>query len=167
MKAVILSAGKGTRLRPFTEITPKPLLPVAGKPLLSYLLEALPSIGVTEVCLIVGYAQEKIESYYRENKPPVVLSYLEQREQLGTAHALKFAKEFVGDDQFILIYGDVLITHDTWKKIFTTYNERDAEGLMALYRVENPINLGIVEIQGNFVTEIIENHATRKSVNLV
>ena len=156
MKAVILSAGKGTRLRPFTEIIPKPLLSIAGKPLLSYLLEALPFIGVTEVCLVVGHAKDKIAAYYGENKPPVSLSYLEQREQLGTAHALKFAKEFVGTDPFVLIYGDVLISQDAWEKLFTVYKEQDAEGLMALYRVENPGNLGIVKTQGNYVKEIIE-----------
>ena len=82
MKAVVLSAGEGTRLRPFTLTTPKPLIPILGKPFLSYILEAMPLIGVTEVCLIVGYEKEKIEAYYQDSSPSIALHFHEQQEQL-------------------------------------------------------------------------------------
>jgi len=156
MKAVILSAGEGTRLRPFTYTTPKPLLPIVGKPLLSYQLEALPTIGVTEVCIVVGYGREQIEAHYRENVPPLPLCFVEQREQLGTAHALSFTRDFVGDEPFVMSYGDVLIPHGTWSKFYKAYEEQDAEGLMALYQIENPARLGVVETRGKFIERITE-----------
>ncbi len=156
MKAVILSAGEGTRLRPFTFTTPKPLLPIVGKPLLSYQLEALPTIGVTEACIVVGYGREQIEAYYRENAPPLSLSFVEQREQLGTAHALSYARDFVRDEPFVMSYGDVLIPHRTWSKFFKAYENQDAEGHMALYKVKNPAKLGIVETRGRFIERITE-----------
>ncbi|MFQ6124925.1 MAG: bifunctional sugar-1-phosphate nucleotidylyltransferase/acetyltransferase [Candidatus Heimdallarchaeota archaeon] len=156
MKAVILSAGEGTRLRPFTYTTPKPLLPIVGKPLLSYQLEALPTIGITEACIVVGYGKERIEAYYRENVPSLSLSFIEQREQLGTAHALRFTRDFVGDEPFLMSYGDVLIPHRTWSKFFKSYKEQDAVGHMALYQVENPVRLGVVKTRGNFIEQIIE-----------
>ncbi len=156
MKAVVLSAGAGTRLRPFTLTTPKPLIPILGKPFLSYMLEAMPLIGVTEVCLIVGSEKEKIITYYQDNSPSITLHFIEQREQLGTAHALKLAKQFVGEDPFLICYGDVLIPRGTWKRLYQEYTTRKVEGLMALHRIENPTGMGIVETQGPYVERILE-----------
>ena len=109
MKAVILAAGHGTRMRPYTFSKPKHLLPVANKPVIEYLIDALKGIDVKNVQIVVGHLQEAIRDYFGDgSKFGVNISYTEQTEKLGLAHAVSHAKEFVKDSSFILLLGDVL-----------------------------------------------------------
>lgn len=107
MQAVILAAGKGIRLRPLTENTPKPMLKIAGKPILEHTLLQLPE-EVDEVILVVGYLKEQIKNYFGNEFFGKKIIYVEPEENLGTAHALRSCKDFLKDNKFISMMGDDL-----------------------------------------------------------
>jgi glucose-1-phosphate thymidylyltransferase len=105
MKAVVLAAGKGTRLRPLTEEKPKVMVEVDGKPLLTHSFEQLLDLGADELVVVVGYQKEDIISHYDDEFQGVPITYTHQREQQGLAHALLTAQEHI-DDDFMLMLGD-------------------------------------------------------------
>jgi dTDP-glucose pyrophosphorylase len=109
MKAVVLVAGEGTRLRPLTEDRPKALVDVAGKPLLTHGLERLVDLGVSEFVFVVGYRKEALMDHYGDEFDGVPITYVHQREQLGLAHALRQAEGVVEDD-FLVFNGDNVMT---------------------------------------------------------
>lgn len=111
MQAVILAAGEGTRLRPLTESKPKPLVEVAGKPLLTYSLERCVSVGVDEVVVVVGYRGTEIIDRYGETFDGVSVTYAYQEPREGLAHATLMAEEYI-QDPFVLTYADVLFEED-------------------------------------------------------
>jgi bifunctional UDP-N-acetylglucosamine pyrophosphorylase/glucosamine-1-phosphate N-acetyltransferase len=111
MQAVILAAGRGKRLKPLTDEIPKPMVPVAGRPILEYTLSILPK-EIDEVILVIGYKGEKIKNYFGPSFNQLKLLYVEQSEPLGTAHALCCAKPFLKNDYFLLLYADDLYHPD-------------------------------------------------------
>lgn len=111
MKAVIPLAGKGTRLRPHTHLLPKPLVRVAGRPVLAYLLDDLTRFGITEMVFIVGHLDEVIRRYMRKVYPGVHVHYVVQEVQDGTAGAVKLAQPFV-DDEVLILFADTLFEAD-------------------------------------------------------
>jgi bifunctional UDP-N-acetylglucosamine pyrophosphorylase/glucosamine-1-phosphate N-acetyltransferase len=104
MQCVILAAGKGTRLKPLTDTTPKPLVLVAGKPLLDHVVGALPP-EVTELIIVTGYLEEQIRAYCGTEYLGRTVTYVHQEEQKGTAHALWLAQELL-HDRFLLMFAD-------------------------------------------------------------
>ena len=113
MKAVILAAGEGQRLRPFTVNRPKVMLFIADKPILQYVVEALAQKGIRDIVLVVGYRKDQVLDYFGSGEPfGVDLTYVTQQRQLGTAHAMAQAKEAIKDD-FLVLPGDNLIAADT------------------------------------------------------
>ncbi len=112
-QAIVLAAGEGQRLRPFTSQMPKVMLPIADKPILQYVIESLAQNGVRRIVIIVGYKKEQVQDYFGSgNDFGVEIEYAFQPQQLGVGHALKQAEE-LADDQFILIAGDNMIEADT------------------------------------------------------
>ena len=105
MQAVVLAAGKGTRLRPLTDDKPKVLVEVDGTPLLEDVMDNLIEIGATEFVLVVGYMKEKIIERYGDEYEGIPITYAHQREQLGLAHAILQAEPHI-DDDFMLMLGD-------------------------------------------------------------
>jgi len=105
MKAVILAAGKGTRLRPLTDDKPKGMVTVDGRPILTHCLEQLVELGADEFVIVVGYLNEKIINHYDEEFDGVPITYAHQDDQKGLAHALLSVEEYI-DDDFMLILGD-------------------------------------------------------------
>jgi glucose-1-phosphate thymidylyltransferase len=105
MKAVVLAAGKGTRLRPLTEDKPKGMVEVDGKPILTHCFERLAELDATEFVVVVGYMKEEIISHYGDEFEGIPITYAHQREQKGLAHALLCVEEHI-DDDFMLILGD-------------------------------------------------------------
>ncbi len=158
IKACILAAGIGTRLAPLTETKPKPIIPIAGKPLLQHTIEILKENHVDDILIIDGYLKDQIENYFGNGeKFSLNISYIEQMEFLGTAHATNLAKEFVGDNPFILIYGDLFMDKNIFQSIISTFNENDFEGIIAAKEMPDPSKWGILKIdtEGN-LQEIIE-----------
>ncbi len=111
MKAIIPLAGKGTRLRPHTYVTPKPLLKVGGRPVMSYILDDLRSLGVEEIVFVVGYLRDAVRDYIEEDYPDVKAHYVVQEVQDGTAGAVRLAAPYV-DEDVLIVFVDTLFDAD-------------------------------------------------------
>jgi NDP-sugar pyrophosphorylase family protein len=130
MKAVILAAGKGTRMRALTQELPKPMLKVRGKPILEHIIDGLKTAGIREFCIITGYRADVIEGYFADGSPlGVRMSYARQEIQDGTGKAPELAKSFVGSDDFLLTYGDILVKPETYQQMLTRFREATFSGL--------------------------------------
>lgn len=153
MKAIIPLAGKGTRLRPHTYLTPKPLVRVAGRPVMSYILDDLRELGVDEIVFVVGYLREAIEAYIAESYPDIRARYVVQEVQDGTAGAVRLAEPFVDEDVLIL-FVDTLFDADL------TLVRRSAEGsggIIWAKEVEDYQRYGVILTdQDGHMTRIIE-----------
>ncbi len=149
VQAIVLAAGEGTRMRPLTYTKPKVMLPVANKPILHHTIENLVKAGIDEVVLVVGYKEETIREYFGEKFNGVRIRYVRQAKQLGTAHALLSAEHLL-DDRFLMLNGDTIVFADEIKKLL------DCELAIAVKRVDNPEDYGVVEVEGGFVKKIIE-----------
>ena len=111
MKVVIPLAGKGTRLRPHTHVTPKPLLRVGDKPVMSYILDDLRGLGVEEAVFVTGHLKEKVEEYIRKEYPEFTAHFVEQPVQNGTAGAVELARDFI-DEELLIMFVDTLFDAD-------------------------------------------------------
>jgi glucose-1-phosphate thymidylyltransferase len=103
MKAIIPVAGAGTRLRPHTYTQPKALIPLAGKTILSIIVDQLKDAGITDFIFIIGYLGEKIQDYVKTNYPELNCSFVAQNERYGTAHAIALTRELVGTDEVLIV----------------------------------------------------------------
>ena len=140
MKAIIPLAGKGTRLRPHTLNTPKPLLKVAGKPVLSYILDDLKAIGVEEIVFIVGYLQDVIQEWIETEYPDIRGHYVVQEVQDGTAGAVALAEPYV-DDEVLIVFADAVLELDY--SLARTLDEEYA-GVIWAKEVENYQRFGVI-----------------------
>lgn len=155
MKVIIPLAGKGTRLRPHTHITPKPMLKVAGKPVMSYVLDELKKLGnVEQVIYITGHLKEKVEEYARAEMD-VASVFIEQKVQDGTAGAIALAKDYV-DQPVLIIFVDTIFDADLSK-----VKSVDADGIIWVKEVEDYQRFGVVvtDKDGN-MTKIVEKPKT-------
>jgi bifunctional UDP-N-acetylglucosamine pyrophosphorylase/glucosamine-1-phosphate N-acetyltransferase len=156
LKAIILSAGEGTRMRPLTLTKPKTMLPVAGKPIIQYNIESLRDSGVTDILLIVNYKEDMVRNYFKDGKDlGVNITYKKQEELSGTANAIGYGEDFV-DDEFIVLNGDIILDTALLMNIIDEYYKNNPDTLMVLTEVEDPTLFGVVEIKENIVNEIIE-----------
>jgi glucose-1-phosphate thymidylyltransferase len=157
MKAIILCAGKGTRLYPVTLTMPKPLMPVANKALVRYAIETLQGMGATEIGLVVNSLDSPIRTQLGDGSDTVgiPLSYIAQEDPRGLAHAVKLSQSFVGDEPFIMYLGDNIF-QDPMKKLFTSFEETGAGAALALTEVANPSAFGIAVLEGDKITRLVE-----------
>lgn len=148
MQAVILAAGKSTRTYPLTLTRPKPLLKVANKALLEYNLDALDGIA-SEVVIVVGYKKNLIKKYFGDKYKNIRIRYVEQKQQLGTAHAISVAEPYI-EGRFILMMGDdIYQRHDVQECVKHTYS-------ILVTEVENPGDFGVVKEQNGILVDILE-----------
>lgn len=153
MKAIIPLAGKGTRLRPHTHLTPKPLLKVAGKPVMSYILDDLIALGIHEIVFIVGYLQEVIRHYLRDAYPSLTSRFVVQEVQDGTAGAIKLAEPYA-DDDLLIVFVDTLFDADL--SLARTL-EPDWAGVIWAKEVEDYQRFGVVVTdESGAMTRIVE-----------
>lgn len=165
MKAVVLAAGKGTRMEPLTDTRPKVMLPVAGRPILEYLLEMLRDAGISDLVLVTGYMPKRVQDYFGDgSRLDLSIEYVEQTKQLGTAHAIGVAHALV-DEAFIALNGDLLLESATLQSFLNNINQ-DCEAVMALKEVSNPSGLGVIQVDGDRVVKIIEK-PVKPPTNLV
>lgn len=156
MKAVILAAGEGTRLRPFTLTRPKHIIPVGEKTVVEYVLEAVKEAGVDEVIMVVHYKLEQLKNFLGDgSKYELSIEYAEQVEMKGTADAIKTVEPHANED-FLLIYGDLLTTPDAIKTVIKAHKEKEPTVSMAVVQVSRPEHYGIVKLEGNNIIDIME-----------
>ncbi|MHA1231951.1 MAG: bifunctional sugar-1-phosphate nucleotidylyltransferase/acetyltransferase [Candidatus Helarchaeota archaeon] len=166
MKAVILVAGEGTRLRPLTLTKPKHLLLVAGKPVLQHTIEMLKNAGITEFIFIIGHVKEMIMDYFGDGtRFGVNIEYIEQETPMGTAHAAGLVEGHVEDD-FILMYGDILVSQATFYELLERYKELNKETIISLKEVEDPEKFGIIVLKDSKVEKIVEKPTDKSLGNL-
>jgi glucose-1-phosphate thymidylyltransferase len=153
LKVVLPLAGKGTRLRPHTHVTPKPLLRVGDKPILDYILEDLIEIGVTEAVFITGHLKEKVEAYVREKYPDLKSHFVEQPVQNGTAGAVDLARPYI-DGEFLIVFVDTLFDADL--SVVKTL-PGDVAGVIWAKEVEDYQRFGVIVTDDDgYMTRIIE-----------
>jgi len=151
MRAVILAAGEGSRMRPLTYTRPKVMLPVAGKPIIEHLLLEAVSAGIGEFTLVTGYHDEQVRGYFGDgSKWGVRIDYITQRKQQGTADALRNTAASQKDN-FLVINGDVVVS----SKAIMSLAQKNTN-TMTLFRIEDATGLGVVTVKGKRVTRIYE-----------
>jgi glucose-1-phosphate thymidylyltransferase len=153
LKVVIPLAGKGTRLRPHTLVTPKPLLRVGDKPVMSYIMDDIRDLGVQEAVFITGHLKEKVEEYVREEYPSFTAHFVEQPVQNGTAGAVELARPYVAED-LLIIFVDTLFDADL---SLVRRLPEDVAGVIWVKEVEDYQRFGVVVTDENgFMQKIIE-----------
>lgn len=159
MKAVIPVAGTGAQLRPLTYTQPKPLIPVAGKPIISYMIEKLLALGVNDFVFVIGYLGEKIKDFIEQTYPNIEKSFVHQEERLGSGHAIWTAKDlFRSSDEIIIFFGDVIIETDFQVMLNAPVSS------IAVYKVQDPRDFGIAETnEHQQVTRVVEKPRIPKS----
>lgn len=157
MKAVILCAGKGTRLYPVTLTMPKPLVPVANKALLKYAIETLTNMGATEIGLVVNSLDSPIRDSLGDGLETVgvPLTYIAQENPRGLAHAVKLCEPFIGNEPFIVYLGDNIF-QDSMQALYTQFEATGAGAAIALTEVPNPSAFGIAELDGDKIKRLVE-----------
>lgn len=156
LKAIILSAGEGSRMRPLTITKPKTMLPVAGKPIIQYNIESLRDNGITDILLIVRYKEEIVRNYFGDGSDfGVNISYKTQKDFLGTANAISYGEDFI-DDSIIVLNGDIILDDEIIHEIIKKYNYLSPDTLMLLTEVEDPSAFGVVEIENGNIKNIVE-----------
>jgi len=159
LKAVILAAGEGHRMRPLTSHRPKVMLPIGNKPIMEHLLIEAKAGGITQFVFVVGYCDEQVREYFGNGeKWGVSIAYSEQRKQLGTADAIRNVEGAV-DGNFLVINGDVIIGRDDIKRLRTRKTST-----MSVIEVKDPRGLGMVELSGGKVINIYEKTAAPPTI---
>ncbi|MBI4325979.1 MAG: nucleotidyltransferase family protein [Chloroflexi bacterium] len=144
MKAVILAAGKGTRMRELTNAVPKPMLLVRDKPILEHIVDGLMAAGIRQICCITGWRAAVIENHFGDGRQwGVNICYARQSVLDGTGKAPELAKAFVQDDSFLLTYGDILVAPDTYQRMVRRFQESRFSGLVTVTRGEDVAKGGL------------------------
>jgi glucose-1-phosphate thymidylyltransferase len=158
LKAIIPVAGAGTKLRPHTYTQPKALIPIAGKTILSFIVDQLAEAGITEYIFIVGYLGEKIHDYVKTSYPELTTHFVYQNERHGTGHAIKLTQDIVGNDEVIVVLGDTICEYDVKEVVNSPHS------MLGVKKVDDPRNFGVAEInETEFVERVVEKPAIPKS----
>ncbi|NYT03148.1 MAG: NTP transferase domain-containing protein [Candidatus Methanofastidiosa archaeon] len=165
IEALILAAGKGVRLSPLTDEIPKPMLPLGDTTIIGNILRIFKSSGIKKVSIVVGHKAEIIQDYIKNNNPGLEVSFIEQKERLGTGHALMIASEYL-DSDFICVYGDLLFKESFIVSLLSKFESSNSIAMMALTESETPEFFGSVTVNGDEVSGIYEKSDTPPS-NLI
>ncbi|CAB50605.1 bifunctional sugar-1-phosphate nucleotidylyltransferase/acetyltransferase [Pyrococcus abyssi] len=155
MKAVVLAAGKGERLRPLTDDRPKPILKVANKPIIEYILENLDPF-VDEFIIIVKYMKEKIIETLGDEFHGKPITYVSQVEEEGTAKAIYSAKDYIEEEEFFAINGDIYFEQEAIRGLLHVYKKTKANAALVVKKFDDLSQLGMVKTEGGYVREIVE-----------
>ena len=159
MKALILAAGQGTRLRPVTLTMPKSLVPVANRWLINYALDALKKAGLTDIGIVVNSLDSPVVTNLKGGQAlGVKIEYIVQDEQLGLAHATALCREFVGGEPFTVFLGDNIF-QDKMTDLLTSFADSDKEATVVLGAVSDPTRFGIAEIDNGRILRVVEKPA--------
>jgi glucose-1-phosphate thymidylyltransferase len=158
MKAIIPVAGAGTKLRPHTYTQPKALIPMAGKTVLSIIVDQLKDAGIEEYIFIVGYLGEKIQDYVRTHFPTIKAHFVFQSDRQGSGHALKLTRSIVDGDEMFVVLGDTITEYDVKHVIDSPTS------MLGVKKVDDPREFGVAEMDSNgMVTHVVEKPQIPKS----
>jgi glucose-1-phosphate thymidylyltransferase len=158
MKAIIPVAGAGTKLRPHTYTQPKALIPLAGKTVLSIIVEQLHDAGITEFIFIIGYLGDKIQDYVRQQYPHLQTHFIHQNERQGLGHAILLTRDIVGEDEIFIVLGDSICEYSVEDVLKNEYS------MVGVKRVDDPRAFGVAEMgEDGFISKVIEKPQIPKS----
>ena len=158
MKAIIPVAGAGTKLRPHTYTQPKALIPIAGKTILSFIVDQLQEAGITEFIFIVGYLGDKIKDYVSQTYPELKAHFVYQNERQGTGHAIELTRNIVAGDEVFVVLGDTICEYDIQEVINSPYS------MLGIKKVDDPRHFGVATInEAGFVEQVVEKPSIPKS----
>jgi len=158
MKAIIPVAGAGAKLRPHTYTQPKALIPIAGKTILSFIVDQLHEAGINEFIFIVGYLGEKIQDYVKQTYPGLKCHFVYQNERQGTGHAIELTRNIVGDDEVFVSLGDTICDYDVKEVLNSPYS------MLGVKKVDDPRSFGVAEIDDEkFIDHVVEKPSIPKS----
>lgn len=158
MKAIIPVAGAGTKLRPHTYTQPKALIPLAGKTILSIIVDQLRDAGINDFIFIVGYLGDKIKDYVDERYPNLNSHFINQSERQGIGHAIQLTKNIVGDDEMFIVLGDTICEYNVREMLEIPHS------VLAVKRVDDPRDFGVAEIgDDGFIARVVEKPQIPKS----
>ena len=156
MKALILSGGAGTRLRPITHTSAKQLIPVANKPILFYGLESLRDAGIRDVGIVVGHTAEEVQAACGDGSAwQLRITYIPQDAPRGLAHAVIVAREFLGDDDFVMYLGDNVLLEGVTRFV-EEFERHSPNAQIFLARVREPERFGVAVLEGDRVVRLVE-----------
>jgi len=158
VKAIIPVAGAGTKLRPHTYTQPKALIPIAGKTILSFIVDQLQEAGVKEYIFIVGYLGEKIRDFVQQAYPHLQTHFVYQNERQGTGHAILLSQDIVQDDELIVVLGDTICEYDVKDVVNSLVS------MLGIKKVDDPRSFGVAELDDDgHVERVVEKPAIPKS----
>ncbi len=159
MKAIIPVAGAGTKLRPHTYTQPKALIPLAGKTVLSIIVDQLVAAGITEFVFIIGYLGDKIQDYVNEHYSDLHCEFVLQNDRLGTGHAIEITKNLVGDEEVIIVLGDTIAEYDVLEVVNAPHS------ILCVKRVDDPQSFGVAELEedGDKILRVVEKPSIPKT----
>jgi glucose-1-phosphate thymidylyltransferase len=164
IKVVIPAAGAGKRLFPHTFTKPKPMVYIAGKPIIGHILDRMIDVEPEEIIMVVGYKKEQIISYVDKNYSGIFnIRYVDQKEQLGLGHSIYVAKDEIGDSNIMIALGDMIFKagYSEFYKHYLTNGECAAS--IGVREVDDPKKYGIVELEGKYIKRLEEKPAHPKS----
>jgi glucose-1-phosphate thymidylyltransferase len=163
MKAIIPVAGAGTKLRPHTYTQPKALIPLAGKTILSFIVDQFVEAGINEFVFIIGYLGDKIQDYVREHYPQLTCHFVVQNDREGLGQAIYLTKGVVGNDEIFIVLGDTICEFDV-KSVL-----ENEHSLLGVKRVDDPRNFGVAEIDedSNIIRLVEKPHIPKSNMALV
>ena len=163
MKAIIPVAGAGTKLRPHSYTQPKALIPLAGKTVLSIIVDQMREAGIHEFIFIVGYLGDKIRDYVQAKYPDIQAHYVQQIDRQGVGHAIQITKEVVNNDEVIVVLGDTICEYDIQAVVNSSCS------MLGVKKVDDPREFGVAEIDGEgFIDHVVEKpHIPKSNMALV
>jgi glucose-1-phosphate thymidylyltransferase len=160
---LILSGGKGTRLRPITHTSAKQLVPVANKPILFYGIEAIRDAGITDFGIVVGDTADEVKAAVGDgSRFGVKVDYIQQEAPLGLAHAVKVSRDYMQGEPFVMYLGDNLLSGGI-KDFVDEFKKGDYDSQILLAKVKNPADFGVAELDGDRVVGLEEKPKKPKS----
>ena len=158
MKAIIPVAGAGTKLRPHTYTQPKALIPLAGKTILSIIVDQLRDAGIKDFIFIIGYLGEKIQDYVQKKYPDLNCHFVQQNERFGIGHAINLTREIVGTDEVMIVLGDTIADYNVKEIIDSPVS------MLGIKKVDDPRDFGVAEIEEDgYVSRVVEKPSIPKS----
>jgi len=164
LKAVVLAAGKGVRLWPLTENRSKHMIPISGKPLVEHVISAIRSAGIRSFVLVTQYRGELVKKRLGDGSElGVTIEYVNQPDVSGTANAISVTRDKIGNHDFLVAYGDLLVTPRAIKRVVAMYRKRGHWPTIGLVPVSHPESYGMARISGDLLTGIVEKPSPSRS----
>jgi NDP-sugar pyrophosphorylase family protein len=157
MKAIILCAGYGKRMKPYTETYQKTMVPIHGKPLLEYLITGIKFAGFKDFIIVVGYNKEQIIDYFQKGKHwDINIEYIEQNNLNGTGGALLLCENSIPDQHFFLTWGDTLVAYDVYREVYKVFKTEHPDFILVTNYVDDPYKGAAVYCKENYCIDIVE-----------